>query len=158
MGYGGSYGGLGGRNYEASGFGQPYGSAEQPIDFGSGGSNSSSDKGGGGGGKLRLIINNNLSLDGEISANGSNGKFTIPTTSGGSGGSVYITTNLLTGTGVIRANGGESRLGGAGGSGGRVAVYGERSSFSGQIEAKGGQNSDNLYYNGQDGTVYFPLL
>ena len=85
---------------------------------------------------------------------------------GGSGGSVYIRTGTLTGSGTIRANGGNGGTGNyadsGGGSGGRIAIHYTADEFSGTVEAKGG--TDNYEGTpGQAGTVGFfdvsdPLL
>ena len=148
--FGGSgYGGIGGVGYSAPG-GPTYGSALNPIDFGSGGIESQ--PGGGGGGAILITVSDTVSLDGKISANGGN----TPGWGGaGSGGSININTNRFTGSGIISANGGNggyisgscSRLSGSGG-GGRIATYYQSSSFNGQIEA----NSPS-FYKGGDGTV-----
>lgn len=75
--------------------------------------------------------------------------------SGGSGGSVLITTHILEGGGTIAANGGTGStystfLGGSG-SGGRIAVYfDDMSSYLGAISAFGG-STDPM---GGPGTIY----
>lgn len=139
---GAGYGGKGGDAWSAKG-GKTYGSSIAPIDMGS--SNSTS-----GGGAIRLIVNNNLILNGNISANGSDGL-----RGPGSGGSIYITTKNLLGSGIIRANGGKGggpsfRSGGGGG--GRIAVYFANSTFSGNAEARGGTGVFGTY-SGDNGTV-----
>jgi hypothetical protein len=63
-----------------------------------------------------------LEIDGILSANGGNA---ISLGGGGSGGSIWVFTNILKGYGSIRANGGapaNTRYDG-GGAGGRIAVY-----------------------------------
>jgi hypothetical protein len=160
-GAGGSYGGLGG----GSGLGQTYGNEQQPTDFGSGGGGRpeapglcSSRPGGAGGGAVILDVENNLEINGLISANGqdglSSGSYGCASTGGGSGGSVYIIAETLIGSGIVFANGGNAfAVSGAGG-GGRAAIYGNVDNFTGQIKASAGRNSYNVNYNGQDGTVY----
>ena len=61
---------------------------------------------------------------------------------GGSGGSIWVQTNHLTGTGTIQANGGYPW-----GGGGRIAIEHTTSSFTGQVQAFG------TY--GPPGTVYW---
>ena len=156
--YGGSYGGLGGRNYPSSGFGQPYGDEQMPDDFGSGGGNSTETrKGGNGGGKIKITIAGEIIINGVISSNGDNG---IPHTSGypasgaGSGGTIYLSAGAIEGAGTISANGGSASSISGGGGGGRIAIYGNMGGFTGVIAALGGANSDNASYSGKDGTVF----
>ncbi len=126
---GGSHGGIGGNN-EAL----PYGSAVAPVEMGSGGS------GAAGGGAIRMIVSGTLTVDGRISANGA-----APSskTGAGAGGSVYITTGTLAGTGSLQAKGMDGTPGAyidnsAGGGGGRVAVHYTTSTFTGTALATGG--------------------
>jgi uncharacterized repeat protein (TIGR01451 family) len=148
-GTGGSFGGLGGTkdaNLDLS----IYGSAVNPGSEGSGGGGSNG-TGGAGGGLIRLLINHTLTIDGQISANGENA---TSWRGGGSGGSIYIKTNVLKGSGIISANGGNSGPGGSGsnpggGGGGRIAIYYNENLFSGSISAYGGTGSPA----GSSGTV-----
>ena len=121
---GASYGGVGLWNSSTS----TYGSAEEPVDFGSGGNGHLAQ----GGGAIRIIVTDTLSNNGTIYANGSRTS---------SGGSIYITANNISGSGTYRANGGalycSSVCYGVGG-GGRVALYYVTSSFTGGVFAKGG--------------------
>jgi pimeloyl-ACP methyl ester carboxylesterase len=127
---GGSYGGLGYNNLASS----IYGSEREPKDLGSGGAiccTSST----AGGGAVRIIASGNFQNDGIVSVNGF---------SPGSGGSLYVTINNLSGSGIFEANGGSLYFTGffAGpGGGGRVAVYYKDSTFTGTSEAKGGCGS-----------------
>ncbi len=135
---GASYGGLGYNNIPSS----IYGSDLAPIDFGSAGNGRNPN----GGGAIRLIVSDTLLNNGRISANGSNTS---------SGGSVYITTKKLDGTGVIQANGGPSYcpnicLGPGGG--GRVAVYYQDNTFTGSIKASGYSGYGGF---SENGTVVF---
>ncbi|MBU3964576.1 lamin tail domain-containing protein [Patescibacteria group bacterium] len=156
--YGGSYGGLGGRNYESSGFGQPYGIEEMPDDFGSGGGNGNEvRKGESGGGKIIIISVGEIVIDGAISSNGNNGLPHItsyPASGAGSGGTIYLSASVVNGVGTVSANGGSASSIGGGGGGGRIAIYGNIGGFTGIIEALGGKNSTNAYYDGEDGTVF----
>ena len=88
------------------------------MDFGSGGVS-----GHFGGGAIRLVITDTLLNEGIISANGEVNS---------SGGSIYITTKNLIGSGTFRANGGGNYLGAViyrSGSGGRVALHYQTSNF-----------------------------
>ncbi len=133
---GASHGGLG----DSATIGTRYGSAKQPITFGS--SNQTR-----GGGAIQLVAHDELTIDGVVSANGGNTS---------SGGSIWIQTNSLRGHGVIRANGGDfssfAAFIGPGG-GGRVAAYYTDSSFTGIAEAQGGRR--NAINSAEDGTVGF---
>ncbi len=146
-GAGASHGGLG-----ESGTPSPvYGSAAEPVDFGSGGSPDAH-----GGGSLRIIVSGTLENNGSISADAE------PWKNGASGGSIYVTTNVLSGSGTFTALGGNTRgyiTGVGAGGGGRVAVYYDTSDFVGTTSAKGGDRyvggSSMSWYFAQDGTVVF---
>ena len=90
--------------------------------------------GGYGGGAIKLNVSGTLTVTvgGTISANGNQGQNNTGGWNdygggGGSGGSVWIITNTLTGTGKIQAIGGVGGYGdlfrGGGGGGGRIAIY-----------------------------------
>lgn len=119
--YGGSYGGHGG------GGNPTYGSSEFPVDLGSAGGGSydswycNAAWGGTGGGAVHLVVRGTTSVEGSVSANGTDGHMGYG--GGGSGGSIWIETGTLTGSGLITANGGN---GSSGGGGGRIAVYGRQ--------------------------------
>ena len=106
-GSGGGYGGVGGYGCGVSGCGgyclggPTYGSLTEPTDLGSGGGRS----GGSGGGAIRLTVGGALTVEGEVRACG---QFTDSDSQcgGGSGGSIWITTGALKGSGVIVADGG----------------------------------------------------
>jgi uncharacterized repeat protein (TIGR01451 family) len=155
---GGGYGGNGGNGYNLPG-GTVYGSLTEPIDLGSGGGNGYSGTGGAGGGAIRLDVSGTLTVDGTISADGNNGSGSVNFGSGGgSGGSIYITTNILTGNGTISACGGSGAMilnPGGGGGGGRIAIYRKDvSGFSGTTSVSGGIG----YNNGEEGTIYLSDL
>ena len=117
---GGSYGGVGGVGAGPSNPGPTYGSAATPTLPGSGGGTYPSDPrdlGVPGGGALQLIVPGTLTNNGVISANGASSQ---RYGGGGSGGSVFLIADQVTGAGTFAANGGNGW--GAGG-GGRVAVY-----------------------------------
>jgi hypothetical protein len=155
-GSGGGYGGNGGDgSYRSDTFGTTYGTSEEPIYLGSGGS-AGGGSGGAGGGLVRLDINGTLTVSGAIRANG------MTTTGnqggGGSGGSVYISTITLAGTANITAAGGDGDDGswdGGGGGGGRAAVYyGTNSGYNlSNITAVKGEHAGGAE-DGDDGTVY----
>ncbi|HET91241.1 MAG TPA: DUF11 domain-containing protein, partial [Chloroflexi bacterium] len=74
---------------------------------------------------------------------------------GGSGGSVWIEADVLTGTGSIQADGGHALYSaqegrGGGGAGGRIAIYAATDVFSGVVQARGGGG----YEAGEAGTIY----
>ena len=104
-----------------------YGSVIEPSALGSAGgagvNGSTYYAGGNGGGAIRFVISGTLTVNGTLSVNGSNG--TTGRTGGGSGGSIWVTTNVLAGSGVIQSNGGigSGDYPGGGGAGGRIALY-----------------------------------
>ena len=98
---GASYGGIG---YQNTGLNETYGSVSNPICLGSDGG------GGTGGGAIILDVTNNLIVNGTITCDGSDDYH-----GGGSGGSINITCDSLSGSGVIRAEGGGPTRSGAGG-------------------------------------------
>ncbi|MDD5720864.1 MAG: hypothetical protein PHT16_00225 [Candidatus Pacebacteria bacterium] len=81
---GASYGGISSGNSDST-----YGSATKPIDLGSGGTTN-------GGGAVRLIISDNFTNNGIVTANGNVSS---------SGGSIYVTAKNITGGGKFTANG-----------------------------------------------------
>ena len=149
-GSGGGYGGPGG----ASLFGAPggifYGSITQPTALGSAGGSLPKLAGySQGGGALRLNVTGTLTVNGSISADGSDG--IIDGSGGGSGGSIWINAKSIFGSGAVTANGGmgESMEGGGGG-GGRIAIYIFTNSFAGTVIANGGAGASS----GAFGSVY----
>ena len=148
---GGGYGGCGSVSSGGSAGGDAYGSLLEPADFGSGGgmNTSGGQPGGSGGGIVRLTVNGTLHILGGIYASGGD---TVGSGSGaGSGGSIWISTNVLSGNGIIIASGGNCNRGdGGGGGGGRIAVYYNTSSFTGLLQAAGGGGGQW----GAPGTVY----
>lgn len=143
-GSGGGSGGVGGRGGDdLHPGGLAYGDAFAPADLGSGGGATRA-PGGRGGGAITVNVLGTLTLDGVISANGNIGA-NVPCGSaasgGGSGGSIHVTAMALTGTGLLRANGGAGGVGGCfpttgddggGGAGGRIAVlYAQDAGFDG---------------------------
>ncbi|MEZ5278474.1 MAG: RHS repeat-associated core domain-containing protein [Opitutaceae bacterium] len=123
-----------------------YGSMTEPVDLGSASGVFGSVTAGGG--AIRLTVSGTLTVNGTLSADATS---TGTNHSGAAGGSIWITTNTLAGSGTIRAN---AAPGGSSGnndsSGGRVAVY--------YADASGFANLGNIQANGQGsaeaGTVY----
>ena len=150
---GGSYGGAGGGQAVST----TYGSASAPVDLGSGGGQYQGSSLPGGG-AIRLIASGTLTNNGIISAN-------APAVSGfiggSAGGSVYVTTGALAGSGTFNANGGSNDSGyGFGGGGGRVAIYynAKQSTFTGftASTASGGVvPNSNGAVPGSAGTIAF---
>ena len=150
---GGGYGGRGGDASSTAG-GSVYGSKSQPAEIGSGGGKptSNSGTGGKGGGSVKLAISGDVVNNGAITANGENG---LVYGSGGSGGSVWIEANNISGEGLIEADGGDGTTQqspppvGAGG-GGRIALYyQDRNQLS--TTTRRGELSAN---EAQNGTIY----
>ncbi|MCC7204900.1 MAG: Ig-like domain-containing protein, partial [Phycisphaeraceae bacterium] len=112
---GGSYGGLG----WGAPVGNLYGSAEDPNEPGAGGGTNWG-QGGSGGGLLRITAGD-ITLDGQILANGGDGYYSGRPA--GSGGGIRLDVGTLAGSGTIAANGGTGYSEGGSGGGGRVAVY-----------------------------------
>ncbi|MFA5791909.1 MAG: immunoglobulin-like domain-containing protein [Candidatus Paceibacterota bacterium] len=138
-GTGASYGGM---SYGNSAM-PTYGSETEPVNFGSGGATF-------GGGAIRIIASDTFTNNGVVSSDGNISS---------SGGSVYVTTKNMTGSGILRANGGGLMFGSyykSPGGGGRIALYYKTSSFNGITEAKGGCGSYSypVMSCGQDGTVH----
>jgi len=150
-GSGAGYGGLGGASATAPG-GPAYGSAQQPVDFGSGGGLGWFQPVGGseGGGALRLSVGGLLTVDGLVSAEGH--PASQDSAGGGSGGSVWVTAGTLAGAGRFAADGGAGDLygGGGGGAGGRIALYSPANFFLGQSSVVGGSGD----FAGASGTVF----
>jgi hypothetical protein len=151
-GSGGGYGGVGGASATGAPGGTNYGSPTQPTDFGSSGGYSFSGSGNQnlsqGGGVVRLRVSGSLTVDGRITANGSDG--TYDRSGGGAGGSIWLTARNFNGHGFMTANGGMGELfDGGGGGGGRIAINCTANSFGGPVVALGGYG----YHYGGDGTV-----
>ena len=141
---GGGYGGRGGAGLPGGGEGSYYGSAVEPLDFGSAGLGGVSY----GGGSVRLAVGGTLTVNGSISANGvlNNGA------GGAAGGSIYLLAGAVAGAGLIQADGsgvGSSDAGGGGG--GRIAIHAAASQFSGAKSVAGGPGGFSA---GSAGTIY----
>jgi hypothetical protein len=141
LGSGAGYGGAGGATLTADG-GVTYGSAERPVDPGSGGGLGWGPLAGGseGGGAIRLTVGGTLTVDGRITADGNDGW--QDNAGGGSGGSVWVEAGALAGAGAISADGGMGELFyGGGGGGGRIAIYQRTNGFTGSLSALGGEGA-----------------
>ncbi len=134
---GGSHGGIGGGNSNAT-----YGDALAPTTMGSGGGygNGGGEHGGAGGGRARIVVDT-FELHGQLAADGA-----LPGTAGGAlggpgaGGSVWLTVGELFGSGKISASGGSARTtGGSAGGGGRVRIDYDQADFDlGRVRATPG--------------------
>ena len=150
---GGSYGGSGG-DYSGSGINPAYGHPANAVYLGSGGAAyDSSRPGGNGGGRITITTSEAVDIDGIVSAEGRTGH--SYQAGSGSGGSIKIRTGLLSGRGIISADGGANEVGGGGG---RVAIFydildnpGDDFDGLSNITAFGGSGS---YVKGSAGTVF----
>ncbi|MBI3596887.1 MAG: fibronectin type III domain-containing protein [Nitrospirae bacterium] len=155
---GGGYGGSGGAS--GSGGGGTYGISAVPTELGSGGGNGSV-AGGTGGGAVTIGVSGTLTLDGLITANGSDGSTDGAGAGGGggSGGALYVVTNALAGSTAgarFQVNGGlgggGGAYGGGGGGGGRAAIYYGSSTYAGTVSCNGGAHGTGSTADGADGT------
>ncbi len=146
---GSSHGGLGGcdtsyTNYPA--WTKVYGSITSPTNLGSGAAGCS------GGGALYLAVMKTATVDGVVSAVGTN------QSNGGcsSGGSLCLVVGELAGTGVLNVAGGAVANYTSCGGGGRIAVILTNSSSFGSVSmrAYGGRSTTRLELNAAAGTVY----
>ena len=90
---GAGHGGTGGLGTNQNRVGTPYGNLYEPTDFGCRGGGASGP--GLGGGILKMKVLSKLRVDGIITCSGSSGTSTA--SGGGSGGSLWIETNLMQG-------------------------------------------------------------
>ncbi len=154
-----NYGGGAGHGGNGGGenSGSAYGNSLQPTELGSGGGygTSISKNGTSGGGALKLYVGGTLTFHtGYITANGEDGN----SSSGGSGsgGSIWINAQQITGPGYIWANGGDSVQYHGGGAGGRIAIYyASGDLFDLDIRADGRGYSG---YEGENGTIHIEQL
>jgi hypothetical protein len=149
---GGGYGGDGGTGHYNGGK-INYGSITAPIDLGSGGGRTPSQGSGGkGGGALKIVATNSLTINGSISAEGTDATIR---SGGGSGGAIWLCSGTLTGNGVISANGGDGGpIDAGGGGGGRIATYYNSNSYLGTITAYGGEAPGSAGRVGGAGTIF----
>jgi hypothetical protein len=137
-----SHGGQGGATNLVGPLNKTYGSVTNPATPGSGGF-WGTDNTAEAGGVMRLSIGGNMIVNGSILANGL-------VTEGQSGGSIFLRTGTLSGSGLIDASGYSG--GTLGGGGGRIALYLTDGSSRGgvAVRAFGGDSG----YDGAAGTVY----
>ncbi|MEQ9095041.1 MAG: immunoglobulin domain-containing protein [Phycisphaerales bacterium] len=153
---GGGHGGAGGNGRsddpEAIGGGS-YGIDTFPTTLGSGGGRDpdSDIDAGAGGGAFRLSVGGTLMLDGPVLADGISGRG--EQAGGGSGGSIWIDANAITGTNGVFARGGTGPSAGGGGGGGYIAIYSCLVSPSVTASAAGGGSGSGE--RGEDGRTLF---
>lgn len=103
-----------------------------------------------------MEIGRTVFFDGIVTSQGGNA--TIPSSGGGSGGSILLKAFNFSGHGRLDASGGNGHTKAAGGSGGRIAVHiGFKNTFSGQYLCHGGRGghlTDPKLSDGGPGTVY----
>ncbi|MBT6335015.1 MAG: hypothetical protein HOJ29_03415, partial [Candidatus Magasanikbacteria bacterium] len=133
---GGGYGGAGGNTIWGGLGGVAYGSSTYPIHLGSSAGGSligfNNSTGGAGGGLIWISASGTLSVSGNVVSDGGlGGSTTYGASGGGSGGSIFLDADSISGSGIVRADGGDGsppgdesvnyqdRSGGGGG-GGRV--------------------------------------
>lgn len=149
---GGGHGGEGGfwSSETLTTCGPCYGSVTSPVTLGSGGWQ------GPGGGAMRLVVAGGTFVDGIITASGTD----IGNSSAGAGGSIWLTTGTLEGSGTICADGGKGGTylgyGYSHGGGGRLAVYLKTGSTIGSVKLRAAspQGAAFNHTGGGAGTVY----
>jgi len=137
-----------------------YGDAFGPIELGSGGG-AGADKGGDGGGAIRISATT-MVLEGSIHADAEDLVTPDLDGQGGSGGSVNLSADTLSGSATITARGGDghnvNQLTRSGGGGGRIALVAtDASGWSGTLDARGGAGSPTSTIPGEPGgpgTIY----
>jgi len=154
---GGGHGGKGGNGADANG-GQTNDVMTTPILPGSGGAWASSGGAGvNGGGVVRIEAAGGVRVDGVISARGAT-VTSGDSPGGGAGGSLYLNSFRIDGSGLLAANGGSANTNGAtfggGGGGGRIAVWTSVTNFTGTVNVNGGSG----YATGDVGTVFWNLV
>ncbi|WP_413585218.1 beta strand repeat-containing protein [Bdellovibrio sp. HCB274] len=161
-GSGASHGGRG--EWAMANFTATYGSALEPTTQGSGGGGRAvgTSPGGIGGGAIKLTLSGTLTVNGILGSEGYAGEYYTDDDfpGGGSGGSIWIIANSVSGNGTISVMGGDGAvhsdttiLGGAGG-GGRLAIY-YSTSFSSSLTltAAPGAGWNNNYDGSGTGSV-----
>ena len=139
-GSGGGHAGYGGASSTQAPGGTGYDVLDLPQEAGSGGG-AGSGSGGDGGGVVNLTAGGVVRVDGRVSADAAAGF--NPHSGGGSGGSIWLKAQTISGAGVISAKGGAGELndGGGGGGGGKIAIQWLASgtnAFTGTLGAQGG--------------------
>ena len=154
---GGGYGGMGGVRNAANTPATTYGSITNPVNIGSGGGNSK------GAGAVILVVGGATTINNTSTTRGSEAISAVGATAGqdgsGSGGTIYLNTGSITGSGMFNADGGinSNNDGGAGG-GGRIALVIGSGGMPGglQTTARGGWTpvSGPTRGRGGAGTIY----
>lgn len=150
---GGGHGGAGGDGDVHAG-GPSYGLTMLPVTLGSGGY---SPGGGSGGGAVYIDCGGDITLNGNIDVSGNDGFASGSARGGGgSGGSVFIRSDTITGSASILSEGGNGLQYSGGGAGGRIAIYSDTTSFPpSQISAAGGSaGGSGGSKPGQTGTIF----
>lgn len=130
---GGSHGGRGGTHTGYAAWGNTYGNSNAPVMAGMGaGANAGANLfsgGGDGGGVVRIHATGPITVNGTITADGSDGKSSGSQPGGGAGGSIHLVCGRLYGgaSGLITAKGGHTGASvGGGGGGGRILVQSDQ--------------------------------
>jgi hypothetical protein len=136
--------------------GTVYGLPLTPLEWGSGGgganANFESSDGGNGGGALRIFLENELRLNGQLIVDGDDGDDAPAAEGGGggSGGSILINVTTFSGTGSLNASGGAGgnnnniNIGGAG-AGGLIAVHYNESTYTGKTNVNPGDSVQTIF-------------
>jgi hypothetical protein len=149
---GAGYGGEGGDSDSYDDGGPPYGSQDDATRLGSaGGWDRNGVTGGSGGGSIWITSEQEIRIDGTVSADGGYGSGGA---GGGSGGSVRIEAHQLSGSGQVSAEGGGNGNRGGGGAGGRVALIRETGPSDPFAVTVSGGTSGSSGEQGDDGTLY----
>lgn len=164
-GSGGGHGGNGGNSANGLIGGSSYDSITNPTDLGSAGGgvgNGCTSAGGFGGGAILLSVGGSMTIDGIITADGISGltQSCGYGRGGGAGGSINISANILTGNGLVHANGGSGGgiVSGGGGGGGRIALTISGSNNANlTIHAAAGFGANGGNKSGGAGTVAFRM-
>jgi len=156
---GAGHGGNGGSCKNGPG-GVSYGDMNEPITAGSGSSNTSYTVSSGGG-ALKIVVSETLIINDSVDYGSGSIQSNSPSDSNrsagsGSGGSIWIDTNILEGNAVnaIQANGADGINKSSGGSGGRVAIYYDTTNTldSQSISVTGGSKTGSNNSPGDQGT------
>ena len=152
---GAGYGAQGGGGYRGDAItrGVSYGSITQPVDLGSGGGNYGGALGGTGGGAIKLTVGGICLIDGGSTVQALGGD-SQNRAGGGSGGSIWITTQTFQGAGSLYVYGGLGNDSAGSGAAGRIALYYTTNTFTGDIHAGARDQYSQAYYVGGAGTVY----
>ncbi len=156
---GGGYGGHGGQSSQYTDHGATYGSREAPLLPGSGGHDGAyGNSPGAGGGLIRIEAEKAVTVNGTLSARGTNPGSNH--SGAGSGGAIFIQCGTIGGTGTMAVQGGNwTGETGNGGGGGRISVWFRKDLFGGTTNAAAGTAAaPSRTYNPQPGTVYWYKL